>query len=90
LEPARTCRALPIDRTTLNKIEKGSRGDVAISQLFEFAKVLGIAPVHLLTRGSMRWRGPNRGQQTDETARRSPLDTRRSEAKRDRRHRMAA
>jgi transcriptional regulator with XRE-family HTH domain len=40
---------LHIHRTTLNKIEKGSRSDVSISQLFEFAKVLDIAPVHLLT-----------------------------------------
>jgi transcriptional regulator with XRE-family HTH domain len=40
---------LAVDRTTLNKIEMGSRGDVSISQLFTFANVLGIAPVHLLT-----------------------------------------
>src|SRR5438045_2973681 len=40
---------LNIDRTTLNKIEQGSRGDIKISQLFEFAKALDIAPVYLLT-----------------------------------------
>ena len=42
-------KRLRIDRTTLNKIERGSRGDVSISQLFAFATVLGIAPVYLLT-----------------------------------------
>jgi transcriptional regulator with XRE-family HTH domain len=40
---------LGIDRTTLNKIENGTRGDVKISQLFEFAKALDIAPIYLLT-----------------------------------------
>lgn len=46
---AELAEKLHIERTTLNKIEKGSRGDIRISQLFEFAKVLDIAPVHLLT-----------------------------------------
>lgn len=40
---------LHIDRTTLNKIERGVRGDVAISQLFAFAHVLRTSPIHLLT-----------------------------------------
>lgn len=38
-----------IDRTTLNKIERGVRGDISISQLFRFAVVLRVSPVHLLT-----------------------------------------
>lgn len=38
-----------LDRTTLNKIERGTRGDVTISQLFTFAIVLSMHPVHLLT-----------------------------------------
>jgi len=42
-------RRLNIDRTTLNKIERGVRGDVSISQLFTFADVLHISPTHLLT-----------------------------------------
>jgi transcriptional regulator with XRE-family HTH domain len=37
------------DRTTINKIENGSRSDVAISQLFTFAEVLGTSPIYLLT-----------------------------------------
>jgi putative transcriptional regulator len=40
---------LRIDRTTLNKIENGTRGDVRLSQLFQFARALDIAPVNLLT-----------------------------------------
>lgn len=42
-------RRLNMDRTTLNKIERGSRGDVSITQLFRFARVLKTAPVHLIT-----------------------------------------
>jgi transcriptional regulator with XRE-family HTH domain len=39
---------LGLDRTTLNKIENGTRSDVRISELFRFATVLDIAPIHLL------------------------------------------
>jgi transcriptional regulator with XRE-family HTH domain len=42
-------RDLSIDRTTLNKIERGTRSDVSLSLLFAFANVLGVNPVHLLT-----------------------------------------
>ena len=42
-------RRVGIDRTTLNKIERETRGDVSISQLFTFADVLETAPVYLLT-----------------------------------------
>jgi transcriptional regulator with XRE-family HTH domain len=38
-----------VDRTTINKIEKGVRSDVSISQLFWFADVLATSPIHLLT-----------------------------------------
>ena len=41
-----------MQRTEANKIEKGVRSDVSISQLFQFAEVLGTAPVNLLTPGS--------------------------------------
>lgn len=40
---------LRVDRTTVNKIEQGHRGDVAISQLFAFAEALGTSPIYLLT-----------------------------------------
>jgi transcriptional regulator with XRE-family HTH domain len=42
-------RRVNIDRTTLNKIERGARGDVSISQLFAFAEALEIAPVYLIS-----------------------------------------
>jgi transcriptional regulator with XRE-family HTH domain len=44
-----TADRLLVDRTTYNKIEKGVRGDVKISQLFEFAVRLGMSPLHLIT-----------------------------------------
>jgi transcriptional regulator with XRE-family HTH domain len=37
------------ERTTITKIENGTRGDVSISQLFKFAEVLGTSPIFLLT-----------------------------------------
>jgi transcriptional regulator with XRE-family HTH domain len=46
---AELARKLSIDRTTLNKIEAGTRGDVSISQLFAFAEALDIAPVYLIS-----------------------------------------
>jgi transcriptional regulator with XRE-family HTH domain len=49
LTQAELARRLSVDRTTLNKLENGVRGDVSISQLFGFAMVLGVSPVHLLT-----------------------------------------
>lgn len=38
-----------IDRTTLNKIERGSRGDVSLTQMFAFALALEISPLYLIT-----------------------------------------
>jgi len=49
LSQTELARRVPIDRTTLNKIERGKRSDVAISQLFAFAEALEVAPVHLLS-----------------------------------------
>lgn len=49
LSQAELAKRIGVDRTTLNKIENGSRADVSISQLFAFAEALGVAPVHLLT-----------------------------------------
>jgi len=49
LSQGELAKLLRIDRTTLNKIERGVRDDVAISQLFAFASVLRISPAHLLT-----------------------------------------
>lgn len=48
---AELARRLYVDRTTVNKIEKGTRGDVTIRQLFAFADALGTSPVYLLTPG---------------------------------------
>jgi transcriptional regulator with XRE-family HTH domain len=42
-------RRMHLERTTLNKIERGSRSDVSISQLFAFAEALEVAPIRLLT-----------------------------------------
>ncbi len=42
-------RQVGIDRTTLNKIERESRSDVSISQLFRFAEALHTSPIYLLT-----------------------------------------
>lgn len=40
---------LHLHRTTINKIESGTLGDVSLSQLFAFAEALGTAPIYLLT-----------------------------------------
>ncbi len=49
LTQAELGRRAGFDRTTINKIERGSRGDVTISQLFTFAEALGTSPIYLLT-----------------------------------------
>src|SRR5262249_35446097 len=46
---AEAAKQLGVERTTLNKIERGVRSDVRVSQLFEFALTLKTNPVHLLT-----------------------------------------
>src|SRR5947208_3667064 len=46
---AEAARRLQVDRTTFNKIERGGRGDVKLSQLFDFALRLGVSPLHLIT-----------------------------------------
>ena len=42
-------KLVSIDRTSVNKIERGTRGDVSLSQLFKFAHALRISPLYLLT-----------------------------------------
>jgi transcriptional regulator with XRE-family HTH domain len=49
LSQGELAKLVAIDRTTLNKIERGSRGDVSISQLFAFAAALEISPLYLVT-----------------------------------------
>jgi transcriptional regulator with XRE-family HTH domain len=49
LKQGELAKLMGIDRTTLNKIERGSRGDVSITQLFAFAAALRISPLYLLT-----------------------------------------
>jgi transcriptional regulator with XRE-family HTH domain len=49
LSQGELAKLVKIDRTTLNKIERGSRGDVSISQLFAFAAALRISPLYLVT-----------------------------------------
>jgi transcriptional regulator with XRE-family HTH domain len=49
LKQGELAKLVRIDRTTLNKIERGSRGDVSITQLFSFAAALRISPLFLVT-----------------------------------------